>query len=427
MKTLLLSFLLLASPIINAQSTWMPTNSPQRDRYDDISFISPDTGWAVGSSVGEGRIYHTVNGGNTWNVQKIAGSYMRSIEFADKNIGFAGALGTSNQGVFFKTTNGGATWTDISSVVTGTNRGICGICCVNTSITYAVGVWSSPSYVMKTIDGGNTWTQINMGAYANRLVDVQFTDANNGYVSGQSNINSEGAVVLKTTDGGISWTKVFTSNIAGEYVWKLQNLDGQNWFGSVEASVAFFNDSINNVFIKSTDSGNTWISKPVGYSTYLQAIGFMDTQHGWTGGSQLFETSNGGNSWTKIATGQPYDTFDRFQKVNNNIAYLSSSIIYKLDNTVTSVKEVAPRNLPKWLSVYPNPAKEEISYQLALPNKTMFGVRVFNAKQELMWESVDEKGKGVYTFRIAKKLPPGIYFVYVMFNEHAEYEKVMIE
>lgn len=427
MKTLLLSFLLFTFTILNAQVNWMPTNSPPSDRYDDISFISPDTGWAVGSVGAQGKIYHTVNGGATWNVQKNTNTYIRSIEFADKNIGFAGGLGTGNQSVFFKTTDGGATWTDISSVITGTNRGICGICCVNTSITYAVGVWSSPAYVMKTIDGGTTWTQINMGAYASRLVDVLFTDANNGYVSGQSNVTGEGAVVLKTSDGGTSWTKVFTSNTAAEYVWKLQNLDGQNWFGSVEASVAFFNDSINNVFIKSTDGGNTWVSKPVGYSTYLQTIGFMDTQRGWTGGSQLFETSNGGNSWTKIATGQSYDAFDRFQKVNNHVAYLSSGIIYKLDNTVTSIKNVPSKELPKWLSVYPNPTKDEISYRLDLPNKTMFGVRVFNARQELMQEYVDEKEKGVYTFRISQRLPPGIYFVYVMFNEHAEYEKVIIE
>lgn len=425
MKKILFFLLVSGCSILSAQTTWVPTSSTQVDRYDDLFFISPDTGWAVGSYIGRGKIYHTTNGGSTWSVQKNIGDYVRSIEFADKNLGFAGALSNSGQDVFFRTTDGGTTWTDISAVITGTNRGICGICCVNTSVTYAVGVWSSPAYVMKTSDGGLTWTQIDMSSYASRLVDVQFKDASNGYVSGQSNITGEGAVILKTTDGGSSWTKVYTSNTAGEYVWKLQDLDGQNWFGSVQASVAFFNDSINNVFIKSTDGGNSWVSKPVGYSNYLQGIGFIDTQRGWTGGNQLFETADGGNTWTKTVANN--NAYDRFQRVNSNVAYFSSVVIYKLENPTVLSKETSGKEKPRWLSVYPNPAKDQISYQLNLPNKTMFGIRLFNANQQLIWEQVDEKEKGIHKAKIDQKLSPGIYFVYIMFNEHAEYLKVVVE
>ena len=262
---------------ISAQSPWLATTSTLISRYDDISFISPDTGWAAGGS--NGFISHTTNGGATWLIQKNlpgsypSGGYVRSIEFADKNIGFAGGLEFSGQNVFFKTTDGGVNWTDISSVITGTNRGICGICCVNTNVTYAVGVFSTPAYVLKTTNGGLTWTQINMSAYAGSLVDVQFIDANNGYVTGQSNINSEGALILKTTDGGVTWTKVFTSNISGEYVWKIQNLNGTNWYASIEAAVLPL-ATTNNVFLKSVDGGNTWVSKPVGIGHYFQGVGF---------------------------------------------------------------------------------------------------------------------------------------------------------
>ncbi|MES2131763.1 MAG: YCF48-related protein [Bacteroidota bacterium] len=427
MKTPLLFIVALMTHFLSAQTSWLPTNSVSTDRYDDVFFISPDTGWAVGSIVGLGKIYHTVNGGSTWSIQKSLNTYARSIEFSDKNNGFAGALSSGGQNVFFKTTDGGSTWTDISSVITGTNRGICGICCVNTSITYAVGVWSSPAYVMKTIDGGVTWSQINMGPYASRLVDVQFTDANNGYVTGQSNVTGEGAVILKTTDGGATWTKVYTSNSAGEYVWKIQNLDGQNWFASIEAAVTY-STMTNNVFIKSTDGGNTWITKAAPYSNYFQGIGFIDANRGWIGNSELFETNDGGDSWTPVATGQSYNAFDRFQKVNSTLAYFSSNIIHRLGNvTSTGIKEMPAKEKPKWLSVYPNPAKDEISYRLDLPNKTMFSTRIFNAKSEIIWELTDQKEKGSYSLKVDKKLSPGIYFVYVMFNEHAECDKVIIE
>lgn len=409
-----------------SQTTWIPTASPTTNRYDDIYFVSPDTGWAVGSEGSTGYIRHTVDGGATWQNQKVINTYMRSIEFADKNIGYAGGLGQSGMRVLYKTTDGGANWTDISSVITGSNAGICGICCVNTSITYAVGVWASPAYVIKSVDGGNTWTYINMSAYAKNLIDVQFTDANTGYVSGESNINAEGAVILKTTDGGSTWTKVFMSNGPGERVWKLQNLDGQNWFACIESAVAFYSETVNNMFVKSTDGGNTWSVKPAPRSNYLQGIGFMDTQRGWIGSIELFETNDGGNSWTKLTNYPGPNAFNRFQKVNATTAYFSSDVVYKLGTDVP-VKAIAKPEHPKWLSVYPNPTKGDICYMLDLPHKTMYGVKIYDAKGSLIHEEIGERDKGVHRFNTGKKPAPGAYYVYVMYNEFAEYEKVIVE
>jgi photosystem II stability/assembly factor-like uncharacterized protein len=415
---------------IFAQSPWLATTSTLISRYDDISFISPDTGWAAGGS--DGFISHTTNGGATWSIQKNlpgvypSGGYVRSIEFANKNIGFAGGLEFSGQNVFFKTTDGGVNWTDISSVITGTARGICGICCVNTNVTYAVGAFTTPAYVLKTIDGGVTWTQINMGAYAGALVDVQFIDANNGYVTGHSNISSEGAVILKTTDGGVTWTKVFTSNVTGEYVWKIQNLNGTNWYASIEAAVLAATTT-NNVFLKSVNGGNTWISKPVGIGHHFQGIGFIDTLRGWIGNNELFETNDGGNSWTDISSFTTMNQFDRFQRVNATTAYFSSSKIYKLANP-NGIKESTTKTTKiDWLKIYPNPAKEKIKFHLDLPHKTMFVARLFNSKNEIIWEEVNQKEKGKHDVLIPLKLESGIYYVYIMFSEGIECKKVIVE
>lgn len=409
-----------------SQTTWNPTGSMQTDRYDDIYFVSPDTGWAVGTLSGTGRIFHTTNGGATWQVQRTINTYMRSIEFADKNIGYAGGLGQSGTTTFYKTTDGGTNWTNISSVITGSNAGICGICCVNTSVTYAVGVWSSPAYVIKSVDGGTTWTYIDMSAYAKNLIDVQFTDANNGYVTGESNINAEGAVILKTTDGGGTWTKVFVSNGPGERLWKIQNLDGQNWFACIESAVAVFNDTTTNFFLKSTDGGNSWTVKSAPRSNYFQGIGFMDTQRGWIGSTEFFETNDGGNSWTKLTSYSGYNAFNRFQKINATTAYFSSNVVYKLSSSV-SVKSIAAKEHPAWLSVHPNPAKGDIWYKLDLPHKTMYGVKIYDTRATLIHEEIGEREQGIHRFNTGKKLAPGVYYVYVMYNEFAEYEKVIVE
>ncbi len=432
MKKLLLTFAIISVKLLNAQSPWEETNSPLSDRYDDVFFLNSDTGWAAGGS--NGTIIHTIDGGANWTTQKtVPGGYFRSIEFADKDHGFAGGLEMSGQKVFYKTTDGGNTWTEISSVITGTVRGVCGICCVNTNVTYAVGAWAMPAFVMKTIDGGNSWSQINMAPYAKALIDVQFIDANNGYVTGQSNINSEGAVILKTSDGGVTWTKVFTSNIDGEYLWKIQNLDGIHWFASIEGVHSnVYNEVVGtNVFLKSNDGGNTWITKPIPSPYFIQGIGFISPLRGWIGNYDLYETNDGGDNWVEVVpytSAQIMPQFDRFQKINDSVAYFSSNKINKLSKTLTtSIKSNQQVEKIKWLTVYPNPAKEHVSYQLNLPRKTMFVSRLFNESGDIISETVNQKDKGKYIFKIEKKLTPGVYYMYVMFNEGIECEKVIVE
>ena len=425
MKKLLL-LIFISALCVNAQSPWLATNTPTALRFDDVNFINQDTGWAVSST---GFIYNTKNGGTNWAVQKSTpGSYMRSIEFSNARKGFAGALEGGGSNVFFKTTDGGATWTDISSVITGTNRGICGICCVDTNITYAVGVWSSPAYVMKTTNGGVTWTQMDMSAYASRLVDVQFKDANNGYVTGQSNIPSEGAVILKTTNGGATWTKVFTNNLAGNTLWKIQNLDNTHWYASIEKSAPGWN-----VFLKSKDGGNSWTSKNVSYYSanfldYFQVVGFLDTLRGWTGGRVLWQTIDGGNSWIAVdsASGSQHD---RFQKINSNVAYLTADKVYKLQSGWAGIKEekVFQSQEPK-LKVFPNPTKNNFTISLTVTRKTIYNLRIINAlANKIEWDEVGQKDfAGEYQFKVNQKLAAGEYFVYVMTNEGQDCKKIII-
>src|SRR5690606_21065595 len=134
-----------------------------------------------------GYIFKTEDGGVNWS-QKYFKSlqYIRSIEFSSAKRGFAGSLYAHASVSLMKTLDGGNTWIDISNVTTFT-KGVCGICCVDTNVTYAVGAWSTPAFILKTTDGGQTWSEINMSSYASGLVDVNFIDQNTGYVTGSSN------------------------------------------------------------------------------------------------------------------------------------------------------------------------------------------------------------------------------------------------
>lgn len=433
MKKIVLTILLILNVIlIQAQSPWLATNTPLAGRYDDMFFVNKDTGWAVGTGPGplpyNGLLIHTTDGGANWSTQQTFSCYVRSVEFSSPKRGFLGGLGPG-QNFFFKTLDGGNTWTDISSVVTNTNsKGICGICSIDTNVTYAVGVYASPAYVIKTVDGGNTWVNIDMSSYASRLIDVQFTDANNGYVTGQSNISSEGAVILKTTDGGVSWVKVFTSNSAGDYLWKIQNLDGVHWFGSIQKP---FVQGWNRI-VKSVDSGNNWSFKNVDsiqWGDRFQVVGFIDSLIGWAGGSYLYQTHDGGNNWALVDSTD--SQFDRFQRINSGLADVTGQKVYKLQDGWVGIKEQnkATRSsvLPE-LKIFPNPVKNNFTIELFLPVRTMYNLRIISvAGNTVVWDEVGQKEiAGKYEFKINQKLVAGEYFVYVMTNEGATSKKLII-
>src|SRR5687768_6246739 len=73
---------------------------PTSVRYEDIFFIDSMVGWTVSSG---GRIFKTTNGGETWINQYQTGNYLRSVEFINDSIGFAGSL----DGILLRTTDGG--------------------------------------------------------------------------------------------------------------------------------------------------------------------------------------------------------------------------------------------------------------------------------------------------------------------------------
>ena len=151
--------LLLSTNIILAQYSWSPltsipanTNGP---RFDDVFFLNENLGWAANGGLGE--VYKTTDGGANWTLQAnntILGSshYFRNIEFLNSNIGFLGTLNNK----FYKTINGGTTWTQVTNIVPNPPA-ICGLDCVGTSTIYGCGAYFSPAYVIKSTNSGATW------------------------------------------------------------------------------------------------------------------------------------------------------------------------------------------------------------------------------------------------------------------------------
>ncbi len=355
MKILFFLFLLISNFLFS--QTWQPLTSilvnGNNQRFDDVFFLNENLGWAANGYYS--AVYKTIDGGANWSLQTtgaLLGSphYFRNIEFLDENIGF---LGTLNQ-KFYKTIDGGTTWTLVTNI-TPNPQAICGLDCVGTSTVYGCGAYFTPAHIIKSTDSGNTWQFIDMSAYADALVDINFINENVGFVSGG---NATGGVILKTTDGGVTWTQLLNTGTNGDYVWKLQFLNSNNnvLFGSIESAPPNIGR-----LAKSIDGGQNW-TLHTAPENMIQAVGFLDENHGWMGGhtTGFYETFNGGASWTNTGIGS---NLNRIFFVGN-IAYASGTTIYKMSSLLSNSDFVEQNRIDLNIKVSPNPVADKLNIEI---------------------------------------------------------------
>lgn len=357
MRKLIILFLLISNFLFS--QTWEPLNGipsntlASNQRFDDVFFLNANLGWAANGGFSE--VFKTTDGGANW-VSQVTGAtlgsyhYFRNIEFLNENIGF---LGTLNQ-KFYKTTDGGTTWSLVTNI-TPNPVAICGLDCAGTSTVYGCGAYFGPAFIIKSTDSGNTWQFIDMSAYANALVEINFIDENIGFVSGN---NTTGGVILKTTDGGTTWTQILNTATNGDFVWKLQILNSNNnvIFGSVESA-----GPNPGRLAKSTNGGSTWTFQNAP-EIIVQAVGFVDENHGWMGGhtTGFYETINGGTTWTNTGVGS---NLNRIFFIGNT-AYASGRTIYKMSNIVSSSDFTEQDRVNLDLKVAPNPVNDKLNIEI---------------------------------------------------------------
>ena len=209
---------------------------------------------------------------------------------------------------YAKSVNGGTVWTtgSVDLGVDSANLQIGNIHGVSDLVAYAAVhpvVLSVRGGIWKTIDGGATWTKQTTASFSEEgsFTDlVYFWNANEGVAFGDA---IDGYYeVYTTTNGGDSWTRVASS--AG-----LVPIDNQEF-----AVVNNFEVRGNTIFvgtfygriIKSDDKGLTWsaVQTPLpsfdGFGSAKMA--FTDQNNGLiqTNDFQLFDTADGGLTWSEI-------------------------------------------------------------------------------------------------------------------------------
>jgi photosystem II stability/assembly factor-like uncharacterized protein len=169
---------------IDGGKTWTSKDlAPQATTLVDVYFRDDRNGFIVGGigatfpTQTRAVVLQTSDGGTTWQTRFTGtrtGEWGWKISFPTPQIGYVSLERMNGPMFFLKTTNGGATWTDMPFV--NFNEQGFGFA---TPLIGWVGGWQNPTY--GTVDGGVTWTQTPFGQYLDRF---QFLTPSYGFASG---------------------------------------------------------------------------------------------------------------------------------------------------------------------------------------------------------------------------------------------------
>ncbi|MDI6841009.1 MAG: YCF48-related protein [bacterium] len=186
--------------------------------FRDVFFLTPDIGW-IG---GVGGLYHTRDGGQTWETKPYPHFSCEKLEFVDTLHGWNINTG---YGSLFYTIDGGTTWGIYDFPY---NWLFNNLDFVDPECGWAVGVLDSHliphPLVIHTTDGGETWTRqpVSTSFTMCGLYACHFVSRTTGWAVGHGygrrpfETQSQG-VVFRTTNGGESWEEVFTVQIEYDF------------------------------------------------------------------------------------------------------------------------------------------------------------------------------------------------------------------
>ena len=251
-------------------ATWRPQTSGAHNSINDLYFINPDTGWAVGWN----PVLKTVDGGGTWTpISQSTGEFYYSVFFQNADTGWIAGNNT-----LLKTVDGGSVWSQqpiagccdsgytlFSIRFTGADTGYA----VGTHyIGIDWGFFTPPgAAILKTTDGGETWNSQPIGI-SSTLNSVSFGNRDTGWVVGDS------GTILHTTNGGAEWDRQSSGT------------------GFSLHSVSFKGTSTgwavgdSGVVLKTIDGGLHWMRQESAIASNLRSVFLLNANSGLIGGDE---------------------------------------------------------------------------------------------------------------------------------------------
>ncbi len=272
-----------------------------------------------------GTIWHTADGGQSWTQQALpeGASLLNRVDFVDAQTGWAVGIkhagGDSyrpeHRGAIYHTTDGGATWQE--QYTTADPIVFTGVDFIDAQHGWVASFPGNSGleggFVFYTADGGASWQRGEPGSAFAPLWDVHFVDQQRGYVVGADYISAWGPPVWRTLDGGATWEKLM-----------LEKHDNEGLYG-----VSVIGDQLvavgdHDILVRTP---RAWAPPPgLGETSLFTAayinvhyrfedVHFVDAQRGWVVGRRsygpsmwgqvILHTADGGATWETQYTHPP--------------------------------------------------------------------------------------------------------------------------
>jgi photosystem II stability/assembly factor-like uncharacterized protein len=312
-----------------------------------IKMLDKTKGWGIGEIENDlnSHILVTSDGGNTWldrtPIKAISSAqpdgwtavaYFRSNQQAWVTFSPRRPQGTPGQLIVWYTTDGGITWgksqvLDLSDIQAEfelpSDLGF--LDSQQGWIMVHLGVGMSHDYVAVFItgDGGKTWTRV-LGANKNpelmgcQKTGLAFTTGTTGWITGNCPGLMPSLFFYRTVNSGTSWDAVdlpvpqgktfdyFSRSEIGCGIPSLNYATARNLM--LTLSCTNYNNNTNQSWLyASTDGGLTWSDYLL--PTVFGYIGMIDSLHGFfvgstqrdtVAGGEIYNTTDGGNTWLPI-------------------------------------------------------------------------------------------------------------------------------
>ncbi len=416
-KSLLFLGLLGMASGLHAQVTtlgpWVEVNTPNSSAIApgyvirDVNTVSPNVAWfvaeeistsaatipkeffvtnnAAGDQFDFGALNAVGNGGasgyQAGNISGISALVAVAATYPPS------ALGPRRSSEILRTTNGGISWTKVSTAAQFNNDqnqgGFCNfVHMFNANEGVSLGDPTAGYFeILRTSNGGATWARNSQatspvpigGEYG--LARSFFARGNTIWAGTGSPVATDPARVLKSIDKGVTWTASALTPLLGD-ISRLAFKDDLNGIAyNVKANAAGTAIGEVNV-IRTSDGGATWSSiTPVNAATgsfFYQDIDALNGRY-YSVGSRFpsaapfaaadlgSSTSTDGINWTQISSSRGFTTIDIVAGTTANPAGYAGFAtdpkgvggIYKASNIALATRNAA---LQGTLSVYPNPS-----------------------------------------------------------------------
>lgn len=315
---------------VNAQywkRATLPTNV-ENNYWLDVYFLPGNSqiGWVCGFNASTVR---TTDGGNTWTwsrVTQLQNPMLESIHFVNPQIGF-----TSGPQGIWRSNDGGANWFSITPPNLQGSLWGCYFKDENLGLVIGDGCGGTQLFY-RTTDGGNTWTLFKGNEPQSGMCDVILAPGSDtGYASSSG-------LIWQTTNAGQTWNVLSRSNTVNAWQEEISWL-GDSFLVPYSGNTCQGGGGGGGMCF-STNKGQSWnrVAAPDNlFGTYLTSA-----TTGWACGydRSVYYTSDAGRNWEMRNCGT-MGSLDDLHMFSDTTGWVVGEGIYKL---IPGYHEVLPKN-----------------------------------------------------------------------------------